>query len=174
MTQPPTLAAPATRLARAAACVLALAAAACAKPAPGTVVGDAFLAEQMGEEVNLGGLRVRLVREQGNVDSLLMFTCPTKMGAASLADTVARARSWQARARLLAPMVRRTVSADARARFVLDTVPPGRYRLWADTVVGGTRWTWLQRVTVKSGDTIRANLTNDNPDENPFRCKHGV
>jgi hypothetical protein len=38
-------------------------------------------------------------------------------------------------------------------------------------VVGSDRWTWLEAVTVPDGDSARVDLTNANPDDNPFRCR---
>jgi hypothetical protein len=55
------------------------------------------------------------------------------------------------------------------ARYALEA-SAGRHLLWADTVLGTRRWTWLQRIRVRSGDTVRVNFTSDNADENPFRC----
>jgi hypothetical protein len=38
-------------------------------------------------------------------------------------------------------------------------------------VLSDRRWTWLAPVRIESGDTVRINLTNDNSDENPLRCR---
>jgi hypothetical protein len=77
--------------------------------------------------------------------------------------------AWAGRAELLGGLVQVVVSTDSLARFAAE-VPPGRYRLWADTTVGTTRWSWLQPVTLRAGDSVRVNLSNANPDVNPFRC----
>src|ERR1700741_1723349 len=147
----------------AAACLVV---AGCGEPRPGVVQGDAFLAHDIGREVNLPGLRVHLVREpeeEAELDSLLARACP------SPADST-RAAAWSERARILTPLVVRSATADGGARFRIDSVSPGAYRLWADTMVNDTRWTWLHPFTVRAGDSVRVNLTNSNPDENPFRC----
>lgn len=139
---------------------------------PGTVVGDAYIVTDQGQEVSLGGMPVRLIPESRAIDTLLAVACPRHRGAqASAADTAAQALAWQQRARILAPRVTRTVTSNAAARFAFDTLTPGRYRLWADTSYGGTRWTWLEPVKIGSGDTVRVALSNANPDENPFRCR---
>lgn len=147
-----------------AALALLAASTACGDPEPGTVVGDVFLAEQMGQEVNLTGTTVRLIPETEEIDTALARLCPPRSG-----EGVEQA--WRERARILQGRAQRTVRTNAQAQFVLDSVAPGRYRLWADTTVDGTRWSWLHPVRVKPGDTVRANLTNANPDENPFRCR---
>lgn len=77
----------------------------------------------------------------------------------------AQEQAWRERERILSAQARRTVTTGAQAEFALDSVPPGRYRLWADTTVGGARWTWLHPVTVRPGDTLRVALSNANSDE---------
>ncbi len=138
--------------------------AACGDPEPGTIVGDVFLAEQMGQEVNLAGAPVHLIPEAEEIDTTLARLCPPRQGGAE-------ERAWRERARILRARAQRTVRTNPRAQFVMDSVAPGRYRLWADTTVDGTRWTWLEPVRIRGGDTVRANLSNANPDENPFRCR---
>jgi hypothetical protein len=149
----------------------ALLLAACGEPEPGVVEGDVFLAEDVGREVNLAGARVRLVRDLGRkaeLDSLLARrACPTRAGAVPGAG--AQERAWRERGRLLDSLAVASATADARARFRVGAAP-GRYRLWTDTTVRGERWTWLQPVIVRAGETARVNLSNANPDENPFRC----
>ncbi|HEX8695706.1 MAG TPA: hypothetical protein VF746_25045 [Longimicrobium sp.] len=147
----------------------ALGLAACGDSAPGTVVGDAYIVLETGQEVSFGGLRVGLVPEDEALDTMLARLCPRRDAAAG-ADSAARETAWGRRAQLLSQRARRTVTATAAAQFFIDTVAPGEYRVWADTAYGGTRWTWLQPVRVRSGDTVRVNLSNANPDENPFRC----
>lgn len=137
--------------------------AACGEPAPGTVVGDVFLAEDIGYEVNLAGLPVHLLEDEAEVDSALARICPEEAG-------ISPAEAWRERARILGARAVRVDTTDAGARFAMDSVPPGRYLLWADTTVDATHWSWLHPVRVPPGDTVRANLTNANPDENPFRC----
>ena len=143
---------------------------ACGDPEPGTLVGDVFLAEHMGQEVNLTGAPVHLIPEAEEIDTTLARLCPPREGGAAPRSGEAVERAWGERARLLQARAQRTVRTNEQAQFVMDSVAPGRYRLWADTTVDGTRWTWLHSVRVTPGDTVRANLTNANPDENPFRC----
>jgi hypothetical protein len=126
------------------------------------IVGDMYLAVDLGNEANLAGARVSLLPDEEELDSALARTCPR--------DTAGQAAAWAARARILGGRATRTVVTDAGAKFTLDSVAPGRYRLWADTTVGKERWTWLHPVRVASGDTTQVVLSNDNPDENPFRC----
>ena len=145
----------------------ALAAGACGDAGPAVVQGDAFLAHDIGREVNLPGLRVHLVREAeepAELDSALAHACAEAVDSAA-------AGAWSERTRILTPRIVASATANAGAQFRIDSVPPGDYRLWADTTVDETRWTWLAPVTVRAGDTVRVNLTNSNPDENPFRCR---
>lgn len=180
--------------------VLALAfLAACSdRPSHGTVYGDAFLVADVGEEVNLRGVAVHLLAELEdqdstprveNLDTLLANICvqrdryidrartgAEKRGAAAV-DSLraltldAYARGWRARNRLLQGVVQRTVRTGARADFAIDSIEPGEYRLWADTVIDAEHWTWLEPIVIEAGDSIRLNLNNANVDENPFRCK---
>lgn len=146
-----------------------LLAAACGPPEPGRITGDAFLVEGIGREVNLAGLEVRLVAEEEQLDSALARFCPTRH-VPHPAPLALHERAWTERERVLQPLVRATTTADRRATFVFPEVAPGRYRLWADTTLGEVRWTWLHPVRLMPGDTLRVQLSNANPDENPFRC----
>jgi hypothetical protein len=151
------------------ACLGLLLLAGCGAPAPGAVTGEAFLVEDLGREVDLGSLRIGLVPEEEQLDSTLARVCPSRSGPPADA-AAAQARAWSARERILRPRVSARATADAKAHFEFDSVAAGRYRLWADTTVDSVRWTWLQPVTVRPGDTVRVELSNANPDENPFRC----
>jgi hypothetical protein len=150
----------------------ALGAAACGggESRPGTLVGDAYIVLETGQEVSLAGMRVGLVPESETLDSLISQACPRREGAGA-PDSAAQERAWAERARILSAQASRTTSTDVAARYAIDSVAPGEYRIWADTAYGGTRWTWLAPVTVEAGDTARVALSNANPDENPFRCR---
>jgi hypothetical protein len=137
---------------------------------PGVVVGDAYIATESGQEVNMAGLPVGLVPEVEQLDSLLRTLCPRGADPAQPVDSAAQARAWQGRGRLLSGRAARRATTDAGAHFRLDSVAPGKYRVWADTTYGGTHWTWLAPVTVAAGDTVKVALSNANPDESPFRC----
>lgn len=158
---------------RAAASVLCAAAlAACGKPdtRPGTVTGDAYIVTEEGQEVSLGAMPVALVPEAEQLDSLLARLCPRRDPAAPAPDSAMQARAWRQRAQLLAGRASRRATTDAAAHFRLDSVAPGKYRVWADTAYGGQRWSWLQPVTIQAGDSATVALSNANPDDNPFRC----
>jgi len=150
---------------------LSIVLAACSN-APGKIQGDVYLAEDVDDIKNLAGTTIHLVwegeRASTQIDSALGGICPTRNGAMS--TPAAREQAWRERARILRERTVRTVATDARARFAVDSVPPGRYRLWADTVVDGDRWTWLHRVRMNPGDSVEADLNNGNHDDNPFRC----
>lgn len=138
--------------------------------APATLVGDAFLAQNIDQQVNLAGLPVHLLRPVEELDSLLAPLCPPRGPGDAPPPREAWDRGWAARAHLLAPLRLRTAVTDSLARFAIDSVTPGEYLLAADTTLSGKRWTWLVRVDLDEGDSLRVNLTNDNPDENPLRC----
>lgn len=160
--------------ARAAAAFLLLAATACGSPRPGRVTGTAFVAQSAGNDVSLANLPVHLVQdmEKAKLDSLLSRACPFKGADAEPPTAEEVARAWAERARILNARRKQTVRTDADARFVMDSVPAGRYRVWADTVVGEDRWAWLEEVEVEGGDSAQVELSNANPDENPFRCRY--
>jgi hypothetical protein len=189
-------------VARFAGVLLLLSLAACRRGPPhGKIVGDAYLVVDLGREVDLAGIDVHLVKELEddeetprveNLDTILANICvqrdrfiarareeATARGAAatdSLA-TLARdayARGWRARNRLLQDAVLRTVRTNDRAQFAIDSIQPGEYRLWADTVIDAEHWTWLEPVEIEKGDSIRLNLSTGNVDDNPFRCKAPV
>lgn len=138
--------------------------------APGMVVGDAFLAQNIDQQINLAALPVHLLRTDEMLDSTLAPLCPPRGPGDTPPPPEAWARGWQARKAILRPLVLRSTVTNDQAQFALDSVAPGEYLLWADTVLSEKRWTWLAPIRVRSGDTLRLNLTNDNPDENPLRC----
>jgi FtsP/CotA-like multicopper oxidase with cupredoxin domain len=138
--------------------------------APGMVVGDAFLAQNIDQQVNLAALPVHLLRTEETLDSTLAPLCPPRGPNDTPPPPQAWARGWEARKTILRPLVLRSVVTNEQAQFAFDSVPPGEYLVWADTVLSEKRWTWLAPIRVRSGDTLRINLTNDNPDENPLRC----
>jgi hypothetical protein len=166
---------------RAAAALLAAGLAACGGDEPGRVVGDVYVALETGEQVDVAATPVRLVDDLPEVDSALAALCArraqelARLGAPSDSTRAARAqleeRAWDERARVLSGHVRASAVTSANARFALDSVAPGEYRLWADATVNGERWSWLHPVGVPSGDSLRVNLSNANADENPFRCR---
>lgn len=124
----------------------------------------------MGEQLNLGSIEVHMVPDRIELDSALLRRCPNR-DLSVRPDSASVAAAWEQRRELLQLNSRRATRADAQARFVIDSVAPGSYRLWADTIVDGEHYTWLRRVFVRSGaDTVRANLSNGNLDEDPFRC----
>lgn len=139
--------------------------AACGRGEPATVAGDAFLAEGLGSEINLAGMPVRLLPDEAELDSALARLCP-RGGAPEQ-----RSRAWAQRNQVLGSRTLQTTVTDPEAQFVFDSVPGGRFRLWADTTVEGKRWTWLHRIQARGGDTLRADLSNANSDEDPFRCQ---
>ncbi|MDQ3556055.1 MAG: carboxypeptidase-like regulatory domain-containing protein [Gemmatimonadota bacterium] len=161
--------------------LLALGTAACSAGSPGAgkIVGDAYLVLDSGEEINLVGIAVRLVRENAEIDSVLARICVERdrelarrrQTGDSIGVRNASERAWQERERVLGGRSRRTVTTSPEARFAIDSVPAGRYRLWAEATANGTRWSWLHRVRIRAGDSIRVNLSNANIDDNPFRCQ---
>ncbi len=162
----------------------ALLLAACGPDAPGTVQGDLFIVTANGDQIDLLGRAVHLIPESDEfrIDSIIQPVCATR--AADLAripaDGTPRAdslrsaaleRAWAERERVMKPYARRVVRTGQGARFAFDTVAPGEYRVWADAVVEGDRWSWTPRIRVRPGDTVRVDLSNGNPDEDPFRCQ---
>jgi hypothetical protein len=137
----------------------------CGPAAPTVVHGDVFLVEDLGQYINLTGLHVHLLRDDAQLDSALAQFCPTR----ATPQVRNPPEAWTRRNDLLASLVTDTATTDSLARYALEA-SAGRHMLWADTVVGTRRWTWLQRIRVRSGDTVRVNFTSDNADENPFRC----
>ena len=159
------------RTTRGAAVALAVCLAGCGgEKAPGRVVGDAFLAQNLDSQVNLARMPVHLLRTEETLDSTLAPLCPPRGPAGAPPPPEAWARGWEARRGVLRPLVLRSAVTDDQARFAFDSVAPGEYLVWADTALTEKRWTWLAAITVGSGDSMRINLTNDNADENPLRC----
>lgn len=138
---------------------------------PGRVVGDAFLAQNIDQQINLTDLPVHLLRTEETLDSTLAPLCPPRGPNDTPPPPEVWARGWQVRKTILRPLVLRSAVTNEQAQFALDSVPPGEYLVWADTVLSEKRWTWLAPIRVGSGDTLRINLTNDNSDENPLRCR---
>lgn len=155
--------------------LMAAAMGACSSGGPdhGKIVGDAYIAPELDRVIDLPGMTIHLVEEVEEMDSTLSRTCPypeRRLARAREADSAAIGNAWVTRDRFLTGIIRRTVRSNPQAQFVIDSVQPGRYRLWADTVVGEKRWNWLQRVRIRAGDSTRVNLSNANADEDPLRC----
>jgi hypothetical protein len=150
---------------------LCLAAACGGDPVPGRLVGDAFLAQNIDQQVNLAGMPVHLLSTVEELDSMLAPLCPPRGPGDTPAPPAAWDAAWRRRSGLLTPLRLRSAVTDARAQFAMDTVAPGRYLVWADTMLGGKRWAWLLPIRIEDGDTLRVNLTNDNSEENPLRCR---
>lgn len=143
---------------------------ACADAGPARLVGDAYLVLATGREVNLANQAVHLVEEHEELDSTIARICrETGMGAAAPISEAGEA--WGMREQLLKGLVRRSTRTDDAARYSMDSIPPGRYRLWADAAVGEERWTWLHPLVIRAGDSLRVNLSNGNMDDDPFRCQ---
>ena len=140
------------------------------KPRPTVIVGDVYIVEDVGSQLSLGSIEIHMVPDRLQLDSALLRRCPNRELSVR-PDSASVAAAWDSRQELLLLNSRRVTRADAEARFVIDSVAPGRYRLWADTTVEDQRYTWLRQVVVRRGDdTVRANLNNSNLDEDPFRC----
>jgi hypothetical protein len=82
----------------------------------------------------------------------------------------ATASAMRAREVVLDSVTLRTTHTLPDASFVIDSVPPGEYRLWSDATLKSGEWNWLVPVKVRSGDTIHVSLNNSNPDDNPLKC----
>lgn len=164
----------------------ALLAACSSGPEHGQVVGDVYLIHGMGREVDVTGTQIRLVEDFRNrfaaeMDSLLSPICVQRDARIDSLQRSGRTReeavrsgihwAWGERGRLLRERTRRAVVTDPAARFAIDSIEPGNYRLWADAVVDGERISWLAPFRIRAGDSIRINLSNDNTDDNPFRCR---
>ena len=168
--------------------VLALSLAACSsgsRATHGAVAGDVYVALETGENVSAGAAPVHLIAESAELDSVLAAICAQRqkelagLGAApeSLQARLpelrqaASERAWEARGRVLTSRSRGSTVTGADARFAIDSVAAGEYRVWADAVLNGERWTWLEPIEVRGGDTVRVSLGNDNADDDPFNCQ---
>ena len=164
-----------------AASLLVLTLGACSRrPDYGALTGDGYVALETGEQTSIDARTVRLLPDALALDSALALICmrrQTELDALgdSAAAEAARAvsyASWQARERLLSRhALRIPVVADTGGRFSVDSVGAGTYRVWADATVSGERWTWMAPIEVRGGDTVRVTLSNNNADEDPFRCQ---
>lgn len=150
------------------------------RPDYGALRGDGYVALETGEQRNIDARTVRLVPDALSLDSALALVCFARQKAlAALGDSptadAARAateRAWVARGELLSRHVLRIpVSPGDSGRFTVDSIGKGTYRVWADATVGGERWSWLTPIEVEGGDTVRVTLSNNNSDEDPFRCQ---
>jgi hypothetical protein len=156
-------------------------AAACSRrPSYGALSGDGYVALATGEQKNIDASTVRLLPDALSLDSALALICLRRQtelealgdSAAGAAGRAVADTSWELRQRLLARHTLRVpVTAGSGGRFAVDSLGAGKYRVWADATVGGERWTWLAPVEVLGGDTVRLTLSNNNADEDPFRCQ---
>jgi hypothetical protein len=144
---------------------------------PAVVTGDVFVVLDTGEEVNASGVPVRLVVDHAPGDTLLARLCGERrdMLAEAGADreTEGGILTWaeDERAELLAGITRAATTTGADAGFRLDSVRPGRYRVWVETRVQDERWGWMEPVELAGGDSVHLALGNHNADDDPFRCQ---
>jgi hypothetical protein len=160
--------------------VATLAAGCSRRPSYGALAGDGYVALATGEQKNIDSRVVRLLPDALSIDSALAMVClerqkaydalgddPNVDSAHAITD-----RSWVRRTELLTRRsLRISVVPRADGKFAVDSLGAGKYRVWADASVNGERWTWLAPVEVKGGDTAHISLSNDNADEDPFRCQ---
>ena len=166
---------------RAGTLLVLLAAAACGDGGPATVTGDVFVVLDTGAEIDVVGAPVRLIEERASTDTALARLCAVRRDelAAAVADDgdpeeVRRAvsdRAWEARETLLAREALRATTTGGDARFRLDSLAPGSYRVVTDAVVQGERWSWMEPATLRGGDSLHVPLGNHNADGDPFRCQ---
>src|SRR5688572_19344594 len=75
---------------------------------PGQVVGDAFMAQNIDQQVNLARLPVHLLRTEETLDSTLAPLCPPRGPGDAPPPPDAWARGWEARRAILRPLVLRS------------------------------------------------------------------
>ena len=121
------------------AAALALLAGCGGEKAPGTVVGDAFMAQNIDQQINLASMPVHLLRTEETLDSTLAPLCPPRGPGDTPPAPPAWERGWQARKGILRPLVLRSTVTNGQAQFAMDSVPPGEYLVWADTVLSERR-----------------------------------
>jgi hypothetical protein len=160
--------------------MLVLAGACSRRPSYGAVAGDGYVALETGEQKSIDARTVRLLPDALALDSALALICLQRQteldalgdSAAAQGAQAATERAWEARERLLSRHVLRIpVAADTGGRFTVDSIGAGKYRVWANATVSGERWTWQAPIEVLGGDTVRVTLSNNNADEDPFRCQ---
>lgn len=157
--------------------ILLLAAlAGCGGGGPAVVTGDVFVVLDTGQEVDGAGAPVRLLLDRSPTDEAIARLCGERRDMlAGAGDDETRATAiawaWERRAELLAPITRAAAVTGRDARFRLDSVPPGRYRVWVETRVQGERWGWMEPVELAAGDSVHLTLGNHNADGDPFRCQ---
>ena len=155
-----------------------LAAAGCGGGGPATVTGDVFVVLDTGAEIDVVGAPVRLIEERASTDTALARLCAVRRdelaAAGADAEEARRAvsdRAWEARERLLAGEALRATVTGAGARFRIDSLAPGSYRVVTDAVVQGERWNWMEPAALRGGDSLHVALGNHNADGDPFRCQ---
>lgn len=160
--------------------MMAIAAACSRRPDYGALAGDGYVVRETGDQTNIDARIVRLVPDALSLDSALALVCFERNKALeALGDSAAGAAgqavsdsAWAARQRLLSRHVLRIpIAARDGGHFSVDSIGAGTYRVWADATVGGERWSWLAPIEVRGGDTVRVTLSNNNADEDPFRCQ---
>jgi hypothetical protein len=161
---------------------------------PGTIVGQLYVILQTGNEAKMDTRPVRLIAEDLRLDSTLSVLCIRRnrtvealkrtadsIRAAGDAPDTAFARiaieqraatdsAMRDRAVILDRATLRTVHTRPDDRFIFDSVPPGKYRLWSDADLPSGRWNWLLPVKVKAGDSLHVALNNADADDNPLKC----
>lgn len=159
--------------------LLLLATAGCGGGGPATVTGDVFVVLETGAEIDVVDAPVRLIEERASTDTALARLCAVRRdelaassggGDAEEARRAVSDRAWEARETLLAREALRATATGADARFRIDSVAPGSYRVVTDAVVQGERWSWMEPAALR-GDSLHVSLGNHNADGDPFRCQ---
>jgi hypothetical protein len=135
-------------------------------PPTARVKGDVYLVMQNGDVKRGAGNEVRLVRNPDSLrpaidricsqyaDHLLLVWRKTDSAVALERQTREAMRSL-----LLGATVGRA-STGINAHYHLDSVPPGKYALWAETDIGDRHYTWFVPVTVAPSDSLTKDLDN--------------
>jgi len=56
------------------------------------------------------------------------------------------------------------------AHYRFDQVTPGRYVLWAQTVIGDNHYTWWAPTVVSAGDSLKKDLDNSSEADASVHC----
>lgn len=162
----------------------------------GTIVGQLYIILASGNEAKIESRPVRLIPENIRLDSALSALCirrnravealartadslralpasPERDSAYAQLSVARRAATEEAmrdRAAILERRTLRTVQTRPDATFTIDSVAPGKYRLWSDASLRSSHWNWLYPVRVRGGDTVRVSLNNSTIDDEPLKC----
>src|SRR6266550_5421501 len=148
----------------------------CQQRATGSISGDVFLRMQNGDVKRGAGNMVALLGPADSVLTARARIC-TAYGELLLAAARQGGNPTDVVGKLDTILLRFTVASSKtgiNAHYHFDQVRPGKYILWAETMIGDNNYTWWAPVVVAGRDSVSKDLDNSTEARAAVYCGHLV